>query len=375
MLLKAMLAATVVAGCVPGVIDSDRQHVTLRDDLNVTAVDVEAAGGLTPIVHVDVAPGTASLLVQARGDGAQLSLASLVAPDGRDLVAAGEVVTRSSRGAAGEVAWLYPNGAGDVAPGAWRLVVRAEDDSAAPWDGAIALEVLARAAQDPLTVCGLRLDVLVADDALHAADTDAALANMTSHANTLFAGAGITILDYGVARWDGVSSSVQLGGDQRVLLERVRGGLAQLATDGLARRGALRVLLVRSLGAGGTAGYALGLPAPFAAAGDDRTGATVLLSSEALLADGYFDVPRAATTLAHEIGHQLGLYHTTELAGQPHDPLSDTPECSDSSCPDGFADNLMTPGGDPARHVLTHQQARVMRAHPACEPTTRPIGA
>ena len=35
---------------------------------------------------------------------------------------------------------------------------------------------------------------------------------------------------------------------------------------------------------------------------------------------------------AHEIGHYLGLYHTTEAAGTTFDPLSDTPQCQCDQC-------------------------------------------
>jgi hypothetical protein len=31
--------------------------------------------------------------------------------------------------------------------------------------------------------------------------------------------------------------------------------------------------------------------------------------------------------MAHEIGHFLGLRHTTEHGGSAHDPITDTPEC------------------------------------------------
>lgn len=49
--------------------------------------------------------------------------------------------------------------------------------------------------------------------------------------------------------------------------------------------------------------------------------------------------------LAHEMGHFLGLFHTTELDGSEADPLDDTPRCTDisendlESCPD--YDNIM----------------------------------
>jgi hypothetical protein len=41
---------------------------------------------------------------------------------------------------------------------------------------------------------------------------------------------------------------------------------------------------------------------------------------------------RIAYVAAHEIGHWLGLYHTTEASGDFFDPLSDTAQCSCSSC-------------------------------------------
>ncbi len=39
--------------------------------------------------------------------------------------------------------------------------------------------------------------------------------------------------------------------------------------------------------------------------------------------------------IAHEAGHFLGLYHTSEKTGQTHDPISDTPQCPASADTDG----------------------------------------
>jgi hypothetical protein len=96
---------------------------------------------------------------------------------------------------------------------------------------------------------------------------------------------------------------------------------------------------------------------------------------------------RLAYVTAHEIGHWLGLFHTTEMGGDFFDPVSDTARCPCSSCGTGCntATALVTPracsasagcGGarnlmfwafDPARSAgeLSRDQAQLVRLNPA----------
>ena len=68
------------------------------------------------------------------------------------------------------------------------------------------------------------------------------------------------------------------------------------------------------------------------------------------------DAPALGRTIAHELGHYLGLFHLTEPASPDiHDPLSDTPLAD--------PDNLMAVDGDGL--VLTPDQRAVAREHPA----------
>jgi hypothetical protein len=91
------------------------------------------------------------------------------------------------------------------------------------------------------------------------------------------------------------------------------------------------------------------------------------------------DPNAGAQTMAHEAGHFLGLYHTTESTGTTFDPLPDTPECpasfdtdhngkvSPSECISRDATNLMFWAADPSvgpQATLTADQAFVVLRNP-----------
>lgn len=92
-------------------------------------------------------------------------------------------------------------------------------------------------------------------------------------------------------------------------------------------------------------GLAGGPPGLAAVGGTSKSGVVVTTASFAS------DPSEVARIMAHEGGHFLGLFHTTEKDGSQHDPLSDTPQCTTDTSGDGVfatnecegtgADNLM----------------------------------
>ena len=89
-----------------------------------------------------------------------------------------------------------------------------------------------------------------------------------------------------------------------------------------------------------------GIPGPLGMHGTAGSGIAIATD----MMDG--DATRLGRTLAHEIAHYLGLFHTSEGDGRVFDALDDTPECrsdrdadrgglSVADCEDAGADNLM----------------------------------
>ncbi|HEY2734876.1 MAG TPA: hypothetical protein VGI70_12865 [Polyangiales bacterium] len=121
--------------------------------------------------------------------------------------------------------------------------------------------------------------------------------------------------------------------------------------------------------AGDVGGISGGTPVPFGMHGSAGSG--IAIASDMFLSSG--DSSALGRTLAHEIGHALGLFHTTELDGTVYDPLPDTPVCASSrdanhdglldasECAGAGADNLMFPTSDATDSLLTPDQIAVLQ--------------
>ncbi|MEZ4431862.1 MAG: hypothetical protein R3F65_05570 [bacterium] len=127
---------------------------------------------------------------------------------------------------------------------------------------------------------------------------------------------------------------------------------------------------------GGRAGYIIlgiagGIPGPATVNGTGHSGVAVTMA-------GFRRKPiQLAQTMAHEGGHYLGLFHTTEAEGTAFDPLADTPECGNSQdrnadgvvdtseCRSSGADYLMFwAAGDDAEQ-LSRDQGFILLRNPA----------
>lgn len=156
---------------------------------------------------------------------------------------------------------------------------------------------------------------VVGDTAISDADVDAAL----THMSEVYEGGGTAAIgDVTISTIDWPSGYVDAEGEEAAALR------AATATD---RPNAVNLLLVQDFNEVGTLGIAAGIPGPNGIPGTAASGVMVSVDThldgdgETLLTD------LMGETMAHEVGHQLGLFHTTEDTGTEHDPIGDTPEC------------------------------------------------
>ena len=122
------------------------------------------------------------------------------------------------------------------------------------------------------------------------------------------------------------------------------------------------IFIVQSFAMGGALGLSLGIPG--AAGFHSSRISGVALTGEYLGSTNGNNY--TGNILAHELGHFLGLFHTSETTGQHFDPLDDTPECHGMSnplnCPDWG--NLMFPSAAGGNTDLTNDQGFVLQVNP-----------
>ena len=120
------------------------------------------------------------------------------------------------------------------------------------------------------------------------------------------------------------------------------------------------VIRVFTVPAGGEIlGVSAGIPGAAGVHGTASSGVVVSIRDDTQL---------LGNVLAHEIGHFLGLFHTTEVYATGFDPLGDTAQCPRDQWSDPLgcpgSDNLMFPYAVPTAQNLTPDQRSVVRVNP-----------
>lgn len=358
----------IIQGCTS---DPTVQYVD-SGHLVIATVQVDLSDGLTERINVDVPESTESVLIEVSGDGGAYYLTEMVTPSSRDLVEAGVVVTRVARAVPGFVSWQYPAGeTGGMEEGTYQFLIRGETPSGEHLNSDdLTLRIYMRKSST-VAQCSIPVDFIVATDAIAETDVDEAIERLAVSIAEFYTPVDITIPQYGVSRVNFPTVTLTVENDttlENADLSDAANSLGPVLRESLAagraRPDALHVFVVRSLGTG-LNGYAMGLPGPMSG---DWPSAGVLVSTTAFASGEMLDPEMMAVSTAHEMGHYLGLYHTSERS-QFHDPISDTPECDNEGfCfDDEFARNLMTPGGSPDRYIVTPGQGNVLRRHPLCQ--------
>lgn len=253
-----------------------------------------------------------------------------------------------------------------VQPGAQQLIVETEDAASPCWRVAYQMPPLD---EEPVV---LRLRMIAVGASLGTAEelrANPAIAAIVEEARRHFREAGIDVY---VDSWEAFEM-----GEERDALSRIQsfGELRRLflamtppgnprATSELA----VSVALVDGFGGDYlVSGITGGIPGPVLLHGSSGSGVAVSVNQ--------LSKPTGTRTigavLAHELGHYLGLLHTTGIRGVDLDPLEDTPICPLSTlltrpteCPD--APNAMFPLVF-SREVMTWtpEQIRVLHANPS----------
>ncbi len=157
------------------------------------------------------------------------------------------------------------------------------------------------------------------------------------------------------------------------IVDRELGELVELkemaSLSAATRTPSIAIYLVRSID--GALGASLGIPGPLGLAGSRASG--IAIGAEVILDSSGSDLGRA---IAHELGHFLGLFHTSEVNGAVREAFDDTEACTETDDTDGDgvlavsecggrgAENLMFWSARATQSNLSGEQSGLLRRAP-----------
>jgi hypothetical protein len=369
----ALLSSLALCACVG---DAQKAYeLQLRDDLFVQIYTVTIDNGLTETVRFSIPAGTRSILIEVNGSTGKYYLTKFITPSKRDLIEAAVFVTREGRALDGLGSWLFPNAPDiPVQEGEYALSIRAENwTSGYVADGKATIAIYTKSYSD-IPTCGLHIDFLIDSQSIDVNDFQTAADRLCAHLNEVYATQGIRVIDYLTQYVNMVN--IDVDASKKSLISVVGDILHQARQSNVARSEALHVLMVRNIGGiSDPLGYAVGLPGPYDA---DLSSAAVLIATGPRTdPQGFLDLDGLSSTLTHEVGHYMGLFHPSEVSEDGdipiNDPIPDTPTCDNSSmCSTEYYANIMASGGKANRSKLSKQQGQVVANHPLCIPFNVP---
>jgi hypothetical protein len=329
-----------------GVKTTDLGQVTLAPRPDISEFTSES-----DTISFDVPKGALSVTLYAQGaaPNVQISISHLVGPEGVliDVDAQQALVWSAHR--FGSVSFTLPQAERELVPGRYGVKLRADTPPPLPIPGETdqptaqsndwaRVFVVTRAGDAPT---GGRLDInlfFVPGVGL-ASDDTTTVGPLIDRTFGILSRAGITV---GEARRYDLSTDTAsfLNPNSDYLQARLREH-SQGAPAGL------DVFVVHAFDdgqdgvyQGRTIGSTGGIPGASSVQG--MFGSGILLALGPVDKDGQIDTYGLGVALAHEVGHALGLAHTTEKSGALHDHLDDTPECPPSADHDGDGQLLGT---------------------------------
>lgn len=401
-LLPSIVPALIMAACAPQGTGGEFLPVEGREDLSRAVFYSNIQHGIGAPISIQVPEGTMSLLIEVQADTGAFFVTELLEPDSEGKpdrnVAESGLVTRGGRMMGGQAAWLYPNvPERSIVPGTYQLTLRGKvgDDPDAALIESKRVEVTVIAKKEmAMETCMINLDFLIDTTYLEGSPVKVA-----QEVDAIYRPYGIGI-GFSFENVDTGAPDIALGDQSatKVIDELVKKAKHdQMNQFGQALQDGMIVAMVRSIGGTaveqGTAmgsdplGYSVGLPGPYA---NDRATSAILIAAGKFNDGEYINLEGVAPTLAHEMGHYLGMLHLSEPHKQDgsfpneHDQFADTPQCgAEGQCEDAFLENVMIStawaqrnGTDPDdRRKLSPGQIAIAKRHPLCVPTELPAVA